>query len=178
MAVSSVALRSCILSFISRTVFGDCPDSMSTHADNCIVHGLDKLYGLYGGNTLEDVFCPSPNLVCCLVHDAAQELLSLSNLEPIIKGVLHKCTGSDLWSVIRLLLGDEAALSCSEIEDGSFNCNLFSLDRDQGLSLKKAGLHHLVNHFGLFHSVHNDAGNECEIPLSVENQSLEESFRS
>ena len=170
----TVDLRSCILSHISQSVFRNCPDSMSTHAVNCIVHGLDKLYGLYGGHTVEDIFCPSPNVVCCLVHEIAQEVLTLSNLGPIIKSIFDRATGSNKWSVIRLLIGEDAALSCSEIEDGCFNCDLFSLDRSKGLSLTQKGLQQLVDHFGLFNCplVTDDAQNKCQIPLSVENQIL------
>ena len=39
---------------------------------SCVARALDRLYGLYGGATAEDLFCPASSLVCRVVHELAQ----------------------------------------------------------------------------------------------------------
>ena len=65
-------LRPGVVAAVTRRVFGGAPDGMGTHADNCAARALDRLYGLFGGGTADDLFCPASNLVCRLVHDVAQ----------------------------------------------------------------------------------------------------------
>ena len=135
---------------------------MATHAENCMRYTLDKLYGLYGHSLLDDEYCPSSSIVTILVQELSKPFFKLSALVDTLFPVLDELgTGEEKWSLIKLLVGEEVALTISEhlpTTEEETHCSIFFIYcfKTQVLKCTNLGISKLFEYYGFLQTHAND----------------------